>query len=518
MNLISIFDIISTIGFGIALLLVFRIQDNLMEKTSKILLSACLGIYFCVSISNTLQGFSITNILYQYKDFAEILFIPLFFSFIYTLVLTDELNMRIRAEEGLRRSNNELEVRVKERTIELEKTNRKLLMEISNRKHAEETLREREEFLASIFTSIQDGISIIDRDMNILQVNPTMEKWYSNAMPIVGKKCHEAYHGQNMQCEICPTRKTFETNEAVNDIVPVKGDNGEIVRWLDIHSFPMIDKKTGQVRGIEYIRDVTEKKNIEKVRIENERLLYANKTKSEFLASMSHELRTPLNAIIGFSELLKQRSQGEINEKQARFVDNILTSGKYLLNLINDVLDLSKVEAGKMELVIENLSISCLIKETIVLLKEKASKHNIILKTELDNELEFVDTDRQRFKQILFNLLSNAVKFSKTEGGTITITTKKEGDMASFSVSDTGIGITKENLKKLFNAFEQLDSKISEKYGGTGLGLAITKQLVELHGGKISVESIYGKGSTFTFLLPISAKKEETNTRSHQDY
>jgi len=135
--------------------------------------------------------------------------------------------------------------------------------------------------------------------------------------------------------------------------------------------------------------------------------------------------------------------------------------------------------------------------------------HNVILKTEFDPEIEFIEADKQRFKQVLFNLLSNAVKFSMEEGGTVTITAKKEGDMAKVSVSDTGIGIKEEIINKLFQKFEQLDPGISKKYGGTGLGLAITKQLVEMHGGKIWAESKFGEGSTFTFLIPLKAKNKE---------
>jgi len=143
------------------------------------------------------------------------------------------------------------------------------------------------------------------------------------------------------------------------------------------------------------------------------------------------------------------------------------------------------------------------INETLLLIKEKALKHKVLLKSEFDPDLEFIEADKQRFKQVLFNLLSNAVKFSKDDGGTITITAKKEGGMAQISVSDTGIGIKEENIGRLFNKFEQLESGISQKYGGTGLGLAITNQLVELHGGAIIAKSKYGDGSTFTFTLPL---------------
>jgi signal transduction histidine kinase len=214
-----------------------------------------------------------------------------------------------------------------------------------------------------------------------------------------------------------------------------------------------------------------------------------------------------LNSSIGFSDLLKQGIAGELNEKQKHYVDNILTSNQFLLTLINDILDLSKIEAGKIDLAYDKMSVPVTIKETLSLIKEKAMKHNVLLKTEFDPELEFIEADKQRFKQVLFNLLSNAVKFSKEGGGIVTITAKKEGDMAQISVSDTGIGIKEENVGKLFHKFEQLESGISHKYGGTGLGLAITKQLVEQHRGRIWAESRYGEGSTFIFIIPIEAKK-----------
>jgi len=252
--------------------------------------------------------------------------------------------------------------------------------------------------------------------------------------------------------------------------------------------------------------DLTERKRVEELRIEKERLEFASIAKSEFLASMSHELRTPLNAIIGFSELLRMGLAGELSEKQNKYVSNISTSSHFLLNLINDILDMSKIEAGKIELNIEKTHIPITIEETTILIKENALKHNIHIIKEIDPCIEFIEADKQRLKQILFNLLSNAIKFRKEEGGKVTISVKKVEDMAQISVSDTGIGIKPENMKKLFLKFEQLEKGISQKYGGTGLGLSITKQLVELHGGKIWAESKYGEGSTFTFTIPI---KEE---------
>jgi Amt family ammonium transporter len=218
--------------------------------------------------------------------------------------------------------------------------------------------------------------------------------------------------------------------------------------------------------------------------------------------TLSHEIRTPLTSIIGFTEVLKDaKMAGELNEKQTYFVEKILASSSHLLLLIDDLLDLSKVESGKLELVTEKFSVPEIINEAIALIGETATKRGIIIKKEFESF--YMKADKRRFKQIVLNLLSNAVKFSKPEGGTVTIIAKKLEDAAHISVSDTGIGIKKEDIGRLFWAFEQLESGISRKYGGTGLGLAISKRLVELHGGTIKVESIFGEGSTFTILLPL---------------
>lgn len=234
----------------------------------------------------------------------------------------------------------------------------------------------------------------------------------------------------------------------------------------------------------------------------------ANKVKSEFLSTMSHELRTPLNSIIGFSDLLKQKMIGELNEKQEHYIDNILNSSKHLLSLINDILDLSKIESGKIEMNFERISLQVTINDTMEMVRTTAIKHNINLIKEFDPELDILKADKQKLKQILFNLLSNAVKFSKPDGGTITITTKKHDKMVRISVSDTGIGIKKEDIGKLFNKFQQIESATYRKYGGTGLGLAISKELVELHGGKIWAQSKYGEGTIFIFQLPLDAGKK----------
>jgi len=228
----------------------------------------------------------------------------------------------------------------------------------------------------------------------------------------------------------------------------------------------------------------------------------ANRHKSEFLANVSHELRTPLNAIIGFSEVLQERLFGELNEKQAEYTDDILSSGRHLLSLINDILDLSKIEAGRMELEVTTFDLSSAIENALLLVRERASRHGIKLDRAIDERLGDFTGDERKVKQVLVNLLSNAVKFTP-EGGRIKVEARLGDNAAMVSVADTGIGIAKEDQEVIFEEFRQVGSNYAQKREGTGLGLSLTRKFVEMHGGKIWVESELGKGATFTFTLPI---------------
>ena len=230
----------------------------------------------------------------------------------------------------------------------------------------------------------------------------------------------------------------------------------------------------------------------------------ANRHKSEFLANMSHELRTPLNAIIGFSEVLGERMFGELNEKQAEYTEDILSSGRHLLSLINEILDLSKVEAGRMELELATFDLPLAIDNARTFVRERATKHGINLDVTVDERLGDFVGDERKIKQVLLNLLSNAVKFTP-EGGRIGIKARQADGSVEISVSDTGIGIAPEDQPKIFEEFRQVGSDYARKVEGTGLGLTLAKKFVELHGGRIWVESEVGKGSTFTFSLPQQA-------------
>lgn len=233
----------------------------------------------------------------------------------------------------------------------------------------------------------------------------------------------------------------------------------------------------------------------------NAQLEQSNRLKTEFLANMSHELRTPLNAIIGFSEVLRDDLLGDLNEEQKDYINEIFLSANHLLSLINDILDLSKIEAGKMQLHLETVNLQETLRNSISIVRERAHQHNISLTVDIDETINFIEADSRKLKQILFNLLSNAVKFTP-DGGKVTLSAHQANGTTTIAVQDTGIGISKKKQHMLFEPFVQLDGSLSRHYEGTGLGLAMVKRLVDLHGGSIDVTSNKGKGSTFSFTIP----------------
>ena len=240
----------------------------------------------------------------------------------------------------------------------------------------------------------------------------------------------------------------------------------------------------------------------------------ASRHKSDFLANMSHELRTPLNAIIGFSEVLLERMFGEINSKQNEYLQDILSSGRHLLSLINDILDISKVEAGRMELQPAPTDLRFVLQNSVSLVRERATRQGISLDLDVDATIGTIEADERRVKQILFNLLSNALKFTPA-GGRVTLTATGIGDAVQISVRDTGIGIRPEDQDRIFEEFQQAGP--GKAVEGTGLGLALAKRFVEMHGGRIWVDSDVGTGSSFTFTLPINQPSQNGNVPSRED-
>jgi signal transduction histidine kinase len=237
------------------------------------------------------------------------------------------------------------------------------------------------------------------------------------------------------------------------------------------------------------------------IEVKSRDLAAASQHKSEFLANMSHELRTPLNAIIGFSEVLSERMFGELNEKQDEYLKDIHASGQHLLSLINDILDLSKIEAGRMELELTDFDLPTAIDNALTLVRERAGRRGITLHQAAEAGLGQIRGDERKIKQVLLNLLSNAIKFTN-EGGRIEVRARPVEGAVEVSVTDTGVGIAPDDQEAIFEEFRQVGTA-AKKVEGTGLGLALSRKFIELHGGRISVESHVGVGSTFTFTIPV---------------
>ncbi|WP_321431284.1 PAS domain S-box protein [uncultured Methanolobus sp.] len=380
------------------------------------------------------------------------------------------------------------------------------LSDITERKKANQELQNNKEMLCSIVDTLPGSLNVVDTEYNIISLNNADFRLQvancDSINELLGRKCYEVFMKRTSPCSWCKVEEVLSTGKPVFcETTP--DDFREIItgRAFQIYISPIKDD-LGKIKGIiEYGIDITELRN---AKLEAE---VSNKAKSEFLANMSHELRTPLNSVIGFSDLLLDETFGELNEKQLRFINNISNSGRHLLGIINDILDISKIESGKLGLNFEEVSLHCILKEMKSLMQPIASDKEIILQLETDPHLDNIVADKRMLKQILYNIISNAIKFSNMEGA-VSIKTKRNRNIAHISVTDQGIGIPLNDQLQIFDQFFQLDSSLSRHHEGTGLGLPICKKFVELHNGKIWVESDVGKGSTFEFTIPIGSITE----------
>jgi PAS domain S-box-containing protein len=367
----------------------------------------------------------------------------------------------------------------------------------TSQKELEVQLRSQQFYTRSLIESNIDALMTTDPVGIITDVNQQMESLTGCTRDELIGTAFKNYFTDAQRAED-GIRLVLRENKVTNYELTARGKTGhETVVSYNAATFYDRD---GTLEGVfAAARDVTERKRFE------QSLQEASRMKSEFLANMSHELRTPLNGIIGFAEFLADEKPGKLNPKQADYLNDILNSGRHLLQLINDVLDLAKVEAGKMELTPEIFSLAKAIDEVCAVAKPLASKKQISLAVRVAPELSTVTLDPQKFKQVLYNLVSNAIKFTDDAGRVEVMATVYDQHRFKLAVSDNGIGIQTEDLTRLFHEFEQLESGASRRYEGTGLGLALTRKIVELQTGTISVESEVGKGSTFAVVLPLAA-------------
>ena len=395
------------------------------------------------------------------------------------------------------------------------------LTDITERKRAEEEIKRLNESLErrafesetryqQIVELAEEGIWVVDSEAKTTYVNQAMARMLGCsetemlARPIYDFIYEADYQTAQSNLE-ARKQGTGEKHE-----FKLKAKDGKAV-WTYMSTSPVLDENGKMLWSCSLVYDITERKQAEeqlrqsseRISLANAELARATRLKDEFLASMSHELRTPLNAILGLSEALQEEVYGPLTDRQQRSLSTIEQSGKHLLELITEILDLSKIESGKMELQMAPVSLQNLCESSLAFVKQQAHQKKIELRSKISQGLGEIELDERRIRQVLVNLLSNAVKFTP-EGGKVglEVEANPDSEILQFRVIDTGIGIAPENIDKLFKPFVQLDSSLSRRYAGTGLGLALVRRIAELHGGSVCLESEIGKGSQFTITLP----------------
>ncbi|HEY0481897.1 MAG TPA: ATP-binding protein [Kofleriaceae bacterium] len=399
-----------------------------------------------------------------------------------------------RADAALREAHDQLERRVEERTAELARTN--------------ESLRASEERFRLLVEGVRGYAILMLSDAGaIVAWNRGAERLFGRAADVVGEPLTTLIPG------VDDTALLEAAHGGATEHDALRGDATSFPIELEVARL----EPSGMFVGI--VHDISERKRLEvlteqrqrkadelrrkadELTADNRRMLEASRLQTEFLANMSHELRTPLNAIIGFADLLHDGVVGPVEDQQREFLGDIRISSRHLLQLINDVLDLAKIESGTLDLAPEPVDLARVIGEVRDILRGTATDRRLDVELELPAELGSVTVDPGKLRQILYNYLSNALKFTP-DGGRVTIRAAVLDTVFRIEVEDTGIGIATEDLRKLFLPFRQLDASTTKRYQGTGLGLALTRRLAEAHGGKVGVHSVRGAGSTFWVELP----------------
>ncbi|MFT4811526.1 MAG: PAS domain S-box-containing protein [Marinoscillum sp.] len=411
---------------------------------------------------------------------------------------------------GLRkdRSTFPLDLAVTDFTIDGQRYFLGIIRDLSERQRSEDKLAVLQSRLQGVFNSVIDGVIIIDAKGTIDAFNPAAEGIFGFTeeevlgenvkilMPDPYRSGHDGYLKNHLTTG---EKKIIGIGREVSGLCK----DGTVFP-MDLAVSPM--HISGQPMFVGLVRNITERKQREEdTKLAKLDAESANRMKSEFLANMSHELRTPLNAIIGYSEMLKENAEEEGNTQTMDDLNKICLSGNHLLKLINDVLDLAKIEAGRVELVVEKFNVLTLVQEVSMVIKHQMNNNNNRFDIFCDADIGEITGDEYRLRQVLLNLLSNAAKF--TSKGLVTLTVKREEQQGkqqlAITVSDTGIGMTPEQVDKVFIPFVQADASTTRQFGGTGLGLAISKDISEIMKGTLQAQSEKGKGSTFTVRIPV---------------
>jgi PAS domain S-box-containing protein len=425
----------------------------------------------------------------------------------------EDITERRFAERQLRDYQSNLERMVEERTARLTQTNAALNLEIQERIRVEKALVESESKYRDLVESVNSIILRWTRSGQITFANKYAQSFFGyEENELIGRNIvgtivpHNEISGRSLDClatDIFDHTDTYVLNE--NENVKKNGDRV----WVAWTNKPVLNENQAIVEILSVGNDITRRKLAEdelkqtlaELAVAKERSEVADRLKSAFLASMSHELRTPLNSIIGFTGIILQGMVGPLNDEQAKQLGIVRSSANHLLSLINDILDISRIEAGELQIYRSEFNLREVVEKAVSSIRPIADKKGLGVSSSIAGDIQTIVSDKVRVRQILLNLLGNAVKF--TEAGQVNLKCEREEEWVIFSITDTGIGIKESDIHKLFTPFHQLDSGTMRRYEGSGLGLSICKRLVEILGGKIWVESAYGSGSTFSFTLPV---------------
>ncbi len=433
-----------------------------------------------------------------------------------TQELETEASERLRAQEELKVLNATLERRVADRSAAAEQRAFELA-------RSEAALTKQTRILQSILDSMSDGVIVADDEGRFMLVNPAAEDMLHLHKSDVPSEGWGKRHGVYLPDMVTPypvddfPLMRAVKGEALEGIeVFVSHSRARSGRWVSVNATPLKDEEGVLHNGVAVFHDITARKRAEEELLKaKDAAEAANRAKSQFLANMSHELRTPLNAIIGYSEMLQQQAEDLGQQDTIPDLEKIHSAGKHLQTLIDDILDLSKIEAGKMELFVEPFDVSGLVHDVVTTIKPLVDKNTNTFQVSCADDIGYMRADMMRVRQVLFNLLSNACKFTERGSVSLQVSRQSDGgtDRVQFRVTDTGIGMSPDQMEKLFREFSQVDASTTRKYGGTGLGLAISQQFCRMMGGDILVESVEGKGSTFVCRLPAKVDTLVTEER-----